>query len=139
MQQNAGQFFANALPLSTSQGSSIQEVVGLINRRLFRRHGQFAAFIGCPDRIEQGIQVQVGQSFVNTGSRQMEVSFCFPLPYDGAIDQMTFLVDGQELEGRLLEADKAVAYGVVVTIMADVKRAGFDKLGMITQPAEDKR
>ncbi|MGI9471207.1 MAG: VWA domain-containing protein, partial [Rubripirellula sp.] len=31
----------------------------------------------------------------------------FPLPYDGAIDQMTFMVDGQELEGRLLEADKA--------------------------------
>ena len=42
-------------------------------------------------------KVQVSQSFVNTGSRQMEVSFVFPLPYDGAIDRLTFLVDGKEL------------------------------------------
>jgi len=37
-----------------------------------------------------------------------------------------------------LKADKDVPYGVVVSIMADVKRAGFDKLGMITQPSDEK-
>jgi len=37
-----------------------------------------------------------------------------------------------------LNADKNVAYGQVVKIMADVKDAGFDKLGMITQPLYDK-
>ena len=45
---------------------------------------------------DQVAQVQVSQSFVNTGSAQMEVSFVFPLPYDGAIDRMTFMVDGKE-------------------------------------------
>lgn len=38
-----------------------------------------------------------------------------------------------------LKADKAVPYGVVVSIMADVKRAGFDKLGMITKPSDEKK
>lgn len=38
-----------------------------------------------------------------------------------------------------LKADKAVAYGVVVSLMADIKSAGFDKLGMITQPADEKK
>ncbi|MBU0485563.1 MAG: protein TolR [Proteobacteria bacterium] len=33
-----------------------------------------------------------------------------------------------------LNADKRVAYGLVVKVMADIKQAGFDKLGMITQP-----
>ena len=37
-----------------------------------------------------------------------------------------------------LKADKAVPYGAVVSIMADVKRAGFDKLGMITQPSDEE-
>lgn len=37
-----------------------------------------------------------------------------------------------------LKADKAVTYGIVVAIMADIKKAGFDKLGMITQPEEEK-
>ena len=35
-----------------------------------------------------------------------------------------------------LKADKAVAYGTVVSVMADIKQAGFDKLGMITQPSD---
>ena len=57
--------------------------------------------------VDQVARVQVSQSFVNTGSRQMEVSFIFPLPYDGAIDQMTFLVDGKEFPAKLLPASEA--------------------------------
>ncbi|MBP90483.1 MAG: hypothetical protein CMJ64_27880 [Planctomycetaceae bacterium] len=56
---------------------------------------------------EQIAKVQVSQSFVNTGSRQMEVCFVFPLPYDGAVDQMTFMVDGKEYEAKLLNAQEA--------------------------------
>jgi biopolymer transport protein TolR len=37
-----------------------------------------------------------------------------------------------------LNADKDVAYGEVVAIMADLKDSGFDKLGMITKPLYDK-
>ncbi len=56
---------------------------------------------------DQVAKVQVSQSFVNTGSRQMEVSFIFPLPYDGAVDQMTFMVDGKEYPAKLLNAEEA--------------------------------
>ena len=37
-----------------------------------------------------------------------------------------------------LKADRSVAYGIVVSVMADIKQAGFDKLGMITQPTDKK-
>ena len=56
---------------------------------------------------DQIAKVQVSQSFVNTGSRQMEVSFVFPLPYDGAVDRMTFMVDGKEFDAKLLTAAEA--------------------------------
>jgi Ca-activated chloride channel homolog len=52
-------------------------------------------------------ETQVTQTFRNTGSRQIEARFVFPIPYEGAIDQMTFLVDGQEFEAKLLPADEA--------------------------------
>jgi Ca-activated chloride channel family protein len=52
-------------------------------------------------------QVQVSQSFVNTGSRTMQVAFVFPLPYDGAIDRLTLMVDGKELPAKLLPKDEA--------------------------------
>jgi biopolymer transport protein TolR len=35
-----------------------------------------------------------------------------------------------------LEADKDVPYGLVIAVMADIKEAGFDKLGMITKPRD---
>ncbi len=57
--------------------------------------------------VDQVARTQVSQSFVNTGSVQMEVCFVFPLPYDGAIDQLTLLVDGKEFPARLLEAAEA--------------------------------
>jgi Ca-activated chloride channel family protein len=56
---------------------------------------------------DQVAKVQVTQSFVNTGSRQMEVVFMFPLPYDGAISRLTLMVDGKEYEAKLLDAKQA--------------------------------
>ncbi|MEZ6073296.1 MAG: VIT domain-containing protein [Pirellulales bacterium] len=56
---------------------------------------------------DQVAQVQVAQEFHNTGSTALEVSFMFPLPYDGAIDRLTLMVDGKELPGKLLSADEA--------------------------------
>lgn len=56
---------------------------------------------------EQVAKVQVSQSFVNTGSRPLEVSLVFPLPYDGAIDQLTLLIDGKEVNAKLLPAGEA--------------------------------
>lgn len=38
-----------------------------------------------------------------------------------------------------LRADENVPYGLVVRVMADIKRAGFDKLGMVTEPSEKDR
>ena len=57
--------------------------------------------------VDQVAQVQVSQTFVNTGSRQMEVKFMFPLPYDGAIDQLTLLVDGKEYPAKLMNKKEA--------------------------------
>ncbi len=55
----------------------------------------------------QVARVQVSQSFVNTGSRPMEVSFVFPLPYEGAVDQLTLLIDGKEYPAKMLDAKEA--------------------------------
>ncbi|MBN1396222.1 MAG: VWA domain-containing protein [Pirellulales bacterium] len=57
--------------------------------------------------IDQVAQVQVSQTFVNDGRQPLEVSFVFPLPYDGAVEQMTLLVDGKEYPARLLDAKEA--------------------------------
>lgn len=52
-------------------------------------------------------RVQVSQTFKNTGGGPLEASFVFPLPYDGAVDRLTLLVDGKEFEAKLLPKDEA--------------------------------
>ncbi len=38
-----------------------------------------------------------------------------------------------------LKADKDVSYGLVAAVMAEIKSAGYEKLGMITRPADKQR
>lgn len=38
-----------------------------------------------------------------------------------------------------IRADKNALYGSVVTLMADIKSVGFDKIGMITKPPEKEQ
>lgn len=56
---------------------------------------------------DQVAKTQLSQTFVNTGNQTMEVTFVFPLPYDGAVDRLTFMVDGKEYEAKLLKREEA--------------------------------
>jgi biopolymer transport protein TolR len=53
--------------------------------------------------------------------------------------QLSALSKAEHEKPIFLKADKLVPYGLVVSVMADIKDSGFDKLGMITQPADDKK
>ncbi len=61
------------------------------------------------------------------------------IPQSLVFQQLNKLPAAKKAEPIYLRADKKVPYGNVVTLMADIKNAGFDKLGMITQPAEEKK
>ncbi len=52
--------------------------------------------------------------------------------------QLSKLSPEQKENPIFLRADKNVSYGKVVTVMADIKSSGFEKLGMITQPTAEE-
>lgn len=56
---------------------------------------------------DQIAKTQVSQTFKNTSNRTLETTFVFPLPADAAIENFTLIVDGKELTGKLMAADKA--------------------------------
>ena len=56
---------------------------------------------------DQVAEVQVSQTFYNPGPGTLEAEFLFPLPEDGAVQNLVLLADGKELPGRLLSADEA--------------------------------
>ncbi len=100
--------------------------------------------------MTQGLDVDLPETTTKS-LRQEENPIVVTIDKDGKISLDKFSVTQKVLLQELgkygndvkekpiyLKADKAVAYGIVVSVMADIKKAGFDKLGMITQPADKK-
>jgi biopolymer transport protein TolR len=61
-----------------------------------------------------------------------------PLNIADLRDKLEKLPLERKEEAIYLQADEHVDYGTVVQVMAQIKQAGFDKLGMVTQPDEQK-
>jgi Cell division and transport-associated protein TolR (TC 2.C.1.2.1) len=60
--------------------------------------------------------------------------------YEVKVEELGNYLKRMEFEkGKLLylQADKDVAYGVVVKVMAEVRAAGVQKLGVVAEPEEE--
>ena len=52
-------------------------------------------------------------------------------------EKLMHITKNQKADEIYLRADKTVAYGMVVYVMSEIKGAGIEKLGMITDPVDD--
>ena len=50
-------------------------------------------------------------------------------------EKLQKILQGRSDRDVYLEADKNISYGIVVQVMAEIKAAGVEQLGMITEPA----
>src|SRR5947209_8824019 len=55
---------------------------------------------------DQVAVTNVEQTFRNHTPRQLEATYIFPVPKGAAVNKFTMWVDGKEVKGELLEADK---------------------------------
>ncbi|MDD3992771.1 MAG: protein TolR [Desulfobacterales bacterium] len=53
-------------------------------------------------------------------------------------DKLAKILETRSDRAVYLRADKQVPYGVVVMVMAEIKAAGVDRLGMVTIPPEEE-
>jgi len=100
--------------------------------------------------MTQGLEVELPETTAKS-LRQKEEPLMVSLNKEGHIylnkvkvnsslfkQQLSAMSDEEKKRPIYLKADKNVAYGKVVAIMADIKQSGFEKLGMITQPSAEK-
>ena len=59
----------------------------------------------------------------------------FQVTVDGLAEKLKKILEGRSDREVFLKADKDISYGTVVQVMAEVKGAGVEKLGMVTEPA----
>jgi biopolymer transport protein TolR len=51
-------------------------------------------------------------------------------------EKLLKILEGRESREVFMNADKTVPYGVVVRVMSEIKAAGIEKLGMVTNPED---
>ena len=54
-------------------------------------------------------------------------------------DKLKKILEGRDSREVYLRADREISYGFVVRVMAEIKAAGVDKLGMVTEPIREKK
>jgi len=59
-----------------------------------------------------------------------------PVPLDDLEVKIKKIFQNRREKEVLLRADKDVSYGFVIDVIARVKKAGIDKLGMVTEPLD---
>ncbi len=59
----------------------------------------------------------------------------FPVTLDTMQDKLAKIIQGRTDPEVYLKADREVAYGLVAQVMAQIRGAGVDKLGMVTEPS----
>ena len=62
----------------------------------------------------------------------------FQVRMDFLKEKLEKILSGKTDREVFFRADKDVPYGVVVGVMAEIKAAGVDKLGMVTDPFDDQ-
>ncbi len=100
--------------------------------------------------VQQGVDVQLPQAAAKTISAQQE-HLTLSLTKDQRIFINELPVDLPKLKEKLasifsqrtdkelfLRADKELPYGFVIKVIAEVKAAGIEKLGMVTVPQNEK-
>lgn len=101
--------------------------------------------------MTQGVDIDLPKT-TSKALRQQEEPLVVEIDSDGMIHLAKNKVDmalmRQELEKMpeekkkesvYLRADESIPYGLVVQVMAQIKQAGFSKLGMVTQPDDKEK
>ena len=59
-----------------------------------------------------------------------------PIPLEGLELKIRKIFENRRNKEVLLRADKDIPYGFVINVIASVKKAGIEKLGMVTEPVD---
>jgi biopolymer transport protein TolR len=63
----------------------------------------------------------------------------YQIGLDNLQDKLKTILEGRENREVYLRADREISYGFVVQVMAEIKAAGVDRLGMVTEPVRQKK
>ena len=91
--------------------------------------------VALPQVTAKALETKEEQLMITVNKDQQVFINDFQVTVDTLQDKLAKILQGRINPEVYLKADRDVPYGVVAQVMAQIKDAGVDKLGMVTEPA----
>jgi biopolymer transport protein TolR len=95
--------------------------------------------ISLPQTTSEGLPLEKEPLIVTIDKVQQIFINDYKVTLDGLQSKLTKIRKGYSDVEVYLRADKAVPYGMVVGVMSEIKNAGIEKLGMVTEPLPETK
>ena len=93
--------------------------------------------VSLPEATSKPLSAEQEQLVVTIDQNNQVYINDFHVGMDNLKEKLMQITKDRKVDELYLRADKTVAYGMVVYVMSEIKGAGIEKLGMITDPVDD--
>ncbi len=93
--------------------------------------------VSLPEATSKPLSAEQEQLVVTIDQNNQVYINDFRVGIENLKEKLMQITKNQKADEIYLRADKTVSYGTVVYVMSEIKGAGIEKLGMITDPVDD--
>ena len=91
--------------------------------------------VALPEATAQPLESEKEHLIITIDQQDQVFINDFQVTVDGLGEKLSKILEGRSDREVFLKADKDRFYGTVVRVMAEIKGAGVEKLGLVTEPA----
>lgn len=95
--------------------------------------------VALPEATAKPLNTQKDNLVVTVNKDQQVLIDDYPVEMDFLREKLSKILENRSDREVYFRSDKDVPYGFVVKVMAEIKAAGVEKLGMVTVPVEDEQ
>jgi biopolymer transport protein TolR len=92
--------------------------------------------VSLPEATAEPLESEKEHLIVTINTKNQVFINDFQVTVDGLGEKLGKILEGRSDREVFLKADKDISYGPVVQVMAAIKEAGVEKLGMVTEPSD---
>jgi biopolymer transport protein TolR len=92
--------------------------------------------VSLPEATAEPLESEKEHLIITINTKNQVFINDFQVTADGLGEKLKKILEGRSDREVFLKADKDISYGTVVRVMAEIKGAGVEKLGMVTEPAD---
>lgn len=95
--------------------------------------------VSLPEATSKPLPAETDQLIITINKNNQIFINDYQIRLDFFREKLRSIIKSSQNKNVYLKADKQISYGMVVRVMSEIKEAGVEKLGMITDPLEEDR